>query len=211
MNIYCWWTGDNPLTQKRKECLQQLKKVSECNVVLITKDTLNRYILPNHPLHKGYKYLSETQKGDYLKAYFMNFYGGGYTDIKKTTGSWIKSFQDLKNSNCWIVGYKEIPNGVAYEPISGEWSKLVGNGAYICKPETSITKEWYTEMMSLLDQKLEALIRNPAKHPCDSKGSGSGYPIEWNELNGRIFHKVSYKYKDRLLNTLPISVFNNYQ
>lgn len=34
-------------------------------------------------------------------------------------------------------------------------------------------------------------------------------PIEWNEMLGRIFHRVIYNYKNKILNTLPISIFYN--
>jgi hypothetical protein len=65
-------------------------------------------------------------------------------------------------------------------------------------------------MILLLDSKIESLKRNPARFPQDCSESGSGYPIEWNEMLGRIFHKVSYKYKEYILNTLPILEFNSY-
>ena len=209
--IYCFWTGNNEMSDNRIECLENLKNVSECNVLLITKYNLSDYILSDVPLHPAFQYLSETHKADYLRTYFMHFHGGGYSDIKKTTGSWNKSFNDLKNSNYWICGYKEINGGVAYAPHADKWQEMVGNCAYICKPQTELTKEWYNEMILLLDKKLEKLKLNPSSNPQDSNESGTGYPIEWNEMLGRIFHKVSYKYKDYILNTLPICIFDNYR
>jgi hypothetical protein len=82
-NIYCFWTGDNEMSQNRLDGLHNLQTVSECEVILVTPQNLNQYILPDAPLHPGYKYLSETHKADYLRTYFMHFYGGGYSDIKK--------------------------------------------------------------------------------------------------------------------------------
>jgi len=209
--IYCWWTGSNEMSDNRKRCLQNLINKSECNVKCLYKDDISKYILPNHPLHPAYEYLSETHRADYLRTYFMNFYGGGYSDIKETTRSWIKSFEELNNSDYWICGYKETPTGVAYVPIKDKWSELVGNGAYICKPNTPLTNEWYSSMILFLDEKLEKLKLNPAKYPQDCAENNTGYPIEWNEMLGRIFHKVCYKYKDKILNTLPIPIFNNYR
>lgn len=209
--IYTWWTGKNEMSQQRKDSIENLKSVSECDVVLITTDTLSTYIKEGHPLHEAYEYLSETQKGDYLKAYFMNFYGGGYSDIKKTTGSWKSSFDELSNSNKWICGYQELDGGVAYEPLKDKWRELIGNGAYICKQNTPLTNEWYNEMIKLLDEKLDALKKNPAKFPQDSAEKGTGYPIEWNEMNGRIFHKLVYKYKEHVLKSLAIPIFQNYR
>lgn len=209
-NIYCFWTGDNKMSENRLNCLANLRKISECNVILVTKENLNTYILNEAPLHESYQYLSETHKADYLRTYFMNFYGGGYSDIKTTTGSWKNAFHDLLISDKWICGYKEINGGVGCKDISDKWRELIGNGAYISKPKTPLTKLWYESMISLLNKKLEKLKEYPSSNPRDCSESGSGYPIEWNEMLGRIFHRVSYEYKDKLLNTLPISIFENY-
>jgi hypothetical protein len=209
--IYTFWTGDNEMSKNRKDCIQQLKNTTGCKVELITKETLNSYILDRVPLHEAYNYLSETHKADYLRTYFMNFYGGGYSDIKKTTGSWKSSFDCMNNSDKWICGYQEIDGGVAYEPLKDKWRELIGNGAYICKPNTPLTNEWYGDMMKLLDEKSVALKKNPAKFPQDSAEKGTGYPIEWNEMNGRIFHKLVYKYKEHVLQSLATPIFQNYR
>lgn len=211
--IYCFWTGNNPLSDQRKNSLNQLKEVSECNVVLVTPDTLNDYIIPDHPLHPAYQYLSEVHKADYLRTYFMNFIGGGYSDIKRTTGSWKKAFEDISNADDkWIIGYKELEGGVGYPPIVDEWQSLLGNGAYICKPNTQLTNEWYNDMIRLLDDKLDTLIQYPAQCHRDYLGfNGSMYPIGWNEMLGHIFHRICYTYKDKLMNTLPICEFHSYE
>jgi len=210
--IYCWWTGENEMSEQRKKSLEQIEKVSKCKVIFLTKDNISNYILPEHPLHPGYKYLSATQKGDYLKAYFMNFYGGGYTDIKLQTDSWINSFDILENSDKWVIGYPELDAGcIGYKPAQHLWQKLVGNGAYICKPHTPITEEWYTEMMKLMDEKFDKLKEFPAEHTrdCAEKSNGK-YPIEWCELNGKIFHKVCSKYTDKIINTFHRIICYNY-
>jgi hypothetical protein len=61
----------------------------------------------------------------------------------------------------------------------------------------------HNEMIKLLDEKMEDLKRNPAKHPTDCNSELSNYPIEWNEMLGRIFHKICYENIDKLLSTLP--------
>ena len=207
--IYTFWTGVNELTPNRLECLKNLREVSECDVILVTPENLDNYILDDHPLHEAYQYLSETHKADYLRTYFMNFHGGGYSDIKKTTGSWLDSFQKLEESDRWIIGYQEIEGGAAIYPHL--WRDMIGNGAYICKAKTLLTEEWYDEMISLLETKLERLKINPSRCPDDRAENGSGYPIEWNEMLGRIFHRLCYKHKEKILNTLPISKFTDYR
>jgi hypothetical protein len=67
-------------------------------------------------------------------------------------------------------------------------------------------------MIELLNIKLDKLKQYPSTFPQDRAEVSNGkYPIEWNEMLGRIFHKVSYKYKDKLINTLPISIFSDYR
>ena len=210
-NIFCFWTGQNMMSPQRLQCLHQLKQVSQCNIILVTPRILDKFILKEHPLHPSFNYLSETHKADYLRTYFMRFHGGGYSDIKKTTGSWVESFENIRKSDKWKIGYKEINGGVAYTPLRQHWMELLGNGAYICKPNTPFVIEWYNEMIKLMDKKYEELKKNPAKFPQDKKELNKGYPIEWNEMLGRIFHKILYKYKGKTLNTLPISIFHSYR
>ena len=101
-----------------------------------------------------------------------------------------------------------MDNCIAYRPVAEFYSELIGNGAYICKPMTELTQEWYNEMIILLDSKLQALIQFPATYTRDCSETSNGkYPMGWNEMLGRIFHKVCYKYKDKLLNTLPRFVY----
>ena len=211
--IYCFWTGENQMSPKRAECLEQLKQISECKVILVTPANLDEYITIEDPLHPAYPYLSETHKADYLRTYFMHFYGGGYSDIKKTTGSWTNAFNQISaDDNIWICGYPEINGGVAHPDFTEHWQDLIGNCAYVCKPNTPLTSEWYNDMIVLLDNKYELLKKNPSSHPQDSADSAeSKYPIEWNEMLGRIFHRICHKYKDHISNALPISVFENYR
>ncbi|MDO4764116.1 MAG: capsular polysaccharide synthesis protein [Flavobacteriaceae bacterium] len=80
--VYCFWTGDNEITENRKRCLDEMKEKIGYPIVLITKDNLANYILPEHPLHKAYDFLSAVHKSDYLRAYFMHHYGGGTAILK---------------------------------------------------------------------------------------------------------------------------------
>ncbi len=202
------------MSPQRRECLDQLRVVSECEVVLVTPDNLGKYILPEAPLHEAYNYLSETHKADYLRTYFMHFHGGGYSDIKKTTGSWRQAFEDLETAGDakWVNGYKELEGGVGYPPAIPHWHTLVGNCAYICRPQTPLTHTWYSAMIALLEERLPRLRAHPARHPQDFRGrEGSAYPLEWNEMLGRIFHRICFGFRDRLLQTVPPCVFTDYR
>jgi len=184
--IYVFWTGDNELTHNRKICLNHLKEITECNIVLVTKDNLHEYILPEAPLHEGYKYLSLTHRADYLRTYFMHFHGGGYTDIKIPTGSWKKAFDDIiENKNIYINGYPELPQ---YN-LDG----YIGNCAYIARPNSEFTREWYNKLIHKMDEKIP-LFNKSGYTPTPAQQFDENYPIHWEEILGDIFRSVLPKY-----------------
>lgn len=217
-NLYCFWTGNNPLTENRKRNLKTLVNTG-FNVKLITPDNLNEYILPEHPIHDGYQYLSETHKSDYLRCYFMHFYGGGYSDIKRIDESWMNQYIQLMNSDKWACGYAERSSGdIAYgsnekinQEMKNNYSEIIGNGQYIFKSNTPLTNEWYKQMMELMDEKYNDLKKYPSKNVTQVYSKEYPYPLEWNELLGRIYHPFVYKYKDKILKNLPYVNTNNYR
>ena len=222
--VWCIWLGGVDMTAKRKHCLETIQKNIGVPVTVITDANIHEYILKDHPLHEGYKYLSGVTQCDYIRAYIMNFYGGGYTDIKQTTESWLPYFTDLNaNSEKLLCGYKEIgANGVAhvesdelYKLLQTNWEKLIGLGAFICKPHSLFTEEWFANLHLTMYKLLPKLKENPAKHPRDAldhwiNGSYSKFPVRWTQLLGCIFHPLCLNYSDYLLNTLPLPIFNEY-
>ena len=204
--IFCFWTGDNEMSDNRKQSIDELNAKSGCTVVLIKPDNLSSYILKDHPLHPAYEYLSETHKSDFLRTYFMHLHGGGYSDIKGCSGDWNKAFDDIiGDKDILINGYHEA----SIEGISGDehtkslWKEIPGNGAYIIRPRTEFTEKWYSTLIHLLDSKLEALKQNPSKHPRAgfTPDLSPGYPIAWSEMLGNIFHPLASKYTDKILCT----------
>ena len=184
--IYCFWTGDNPLTDNRIKGLEALEKNAGVPVKLITPENLPDYILPEFPLHKGYELLSFVHRSDYLRCYFMHHYGGGYADIKPFNHSWKSAFEKLNsNSKKYIIGYPELLYGgltplkhrfLADKSIYKEYKNqliseqlvfddlvkhtplLIGTCSFICKPNTFITKEWYDELNKRMDESYDLLV-----------------------------------------------------
>lgn len=222
-NIFVFWTGDNPMSHNRLSNLHRLKSVSECDITLITKDNLQDYIVHNDPLPEAYRYLSETHKSDFLRPYFMHHHGGAYSDIKQTTGSWINAFNQLNNNTTILCGYPEFSyHQIAHIAYKKYWNIMIGCGAFISKKNTVFTQEWYSKARTFVESKTEQLRKYPATHPQEcSEGNGYGgiqphgvrsnYPIEWNEIMGRIFHPLVFKYRNLISRTVPQPIIYNYR
>ena len=246
--IYCWWLNNEEMSENRKNSLENLKTLTSCDIVFITMETLPNYILPDYPLHEGYQYLSEIQQGDYLKCYFMHHYGGGYSDIKQTLGSWNPFFNKLyDDDNLYCIGYGERDPGhiarlenCTLNPkyskysldyttnhdgskwdstqIKDNWFKLIGNGAFICKKNTPFTLDWWNSLNEKMDGYLSQLKLNPSKwgrdalgHINPNNGEISNYPIDWAVINGCIFHPLSLKYCNNILQILHYPITINYK
>lgn len=160
--IYCFWTGNNPLSENRARCLESMNNLFGDKLVLITPKNLDDHVKDQHPLHSGYKYLSLVHKSDYLRCYFMHHYGGGYSDIKfydEKSSNWNPEFRKLSNSNAWALGFGESSGDIRprYEGNLGQdmckhWSLFIGTSAFIFKPNTPFTYEWWTELNRRMDK-----------------------------------------------------------
>lgn len=218
--LYCFWFGPS-MSDDRKKCFQSIIDNCGVPVVLVTEYNLHSFILAKYPLHPGFKYLSATHKSDYLRSYFMHVYGGAYSDIKQCNFNWNNYFEILQNSDKFFIGYQELlPIDIAYSPAASSYSELVGNGSFIFKKQTFFTKLWYDETQKKMDYIYKRLIDNPGTyHPraiCGGVFQGDGfknskYPLEWNELLGRIFHKIQYENRGTFLNNLPYPNVQNYR
>lgn len=202
-HIFVLWTGNNEMSQNRQEGLQSIR---ECNpnreIRLITPGGLKDYVLPEYPLHPAYEDLSLVHRSDYLRAYLMHHYGGGYSDIKRWKTSWEGAFQQIQNDpDMWIIGYRELGS----DRVGGRdarlgrqtrtrYHQIAGAGAYICRPRTPFTGEWLREIERRLDYYREEL----AQHPGDQLGSNPGYPILWIEIGMDIQYPLELKYNKRV-------------
>lgn len=220
MKLFCFWTGTNPMSEQRLACCLTLPNTG-LTVTLITPQNLTEYLVEGHPLHAGYQYLSETHKADYLRTYFMHFHGGAYSDIKFTNESWVPSAKEIhSDKNIWMIGYKEVgPHGVPVivgDPslnalLHQEWFKLIGNGAYICRPKTPLTSAWYSSMMSVMEAKLPQLEKYAARSPQEVFSAQYPYPLRWAELLGEVFHPICHAFSAHVRQTLPPPRFTQYR
>lgn len=202
--LYCFWTGDNEMSENRKRCFKGLRENVGVEVKLITPINLDEYILSDYPLHPAYEYLSLVHKSDYLRCYFMHFHGGGYSDVKHHDNSLLDLFTKFSNSDSWMLGYPEISpkhvvklKGRLGFDLKLNYHLLNGLGAFIFKPNTPITNEWYSELNRRMDRYEEKLRDNPG----NILGSNEGYPIHWSGILGDILHPLMLKYHDKIMQT----------
>ena len=211
--IYCFWFGPEMSTD-RTNCLLSLQNNSGVKIQLITEKNLKDFVLPIAPLHRGFEFLSATHKSDYLRSYFMYFYGGGYSDIIHCHYDWNKYFDILYASDKSFIGSRErSKKHIANHLVAREYENLVTVINFIFKPKTEFAKIWYEKTQDLMDEKIEYLINYPGHyHPRAVTGGvhmeadkfiDSKYPIEWNELLGRILHKLQWEHFGSYLLDMP--------
>jgi hypothetical protein len=71
--LFCFWTGDNPMTPNRLKALSTMRN-SGLDVIFLTQKNIDTWVLDADPLHPAYQYLSAIHRADYLRMYFMHNY-----------------------------------------------------------------------------------------------------------------------------------------
>lgn len=202
--IWCFWTGDNPLTPARKAGLASMRALHpDIPVRLVTADDLDAYILPEHPLHPAYSLLSLNHRSDYLRAYFLYHHGGGYSDIKTLRSSWKPAFQRLRDrSDAWLLAtsltdpkWAGNPPGRLGKHVRRYYRTVLSGGTIIARAGNPLCAEWLREVERRLDYALPALLEFPG----DMWGQDPRYCLEWMALQGNVFQPLCLKYQDHLL------------
>lgn len=214
--IFALWTGDNALTVNRRRGLAALEERAGVPVVLVTPDSLSRWIVPSHPIHPAYEHLSLTHRSDYLRAYLLHHHGGGYADIKSPTSSWLGTFKAMQaNEGIWVAGYREM-SAAEVLPVSGRLGRdlalsirrLVGQGALVARSHTPLTGEWLREVERLLDYYEPHLKEIPG----GISNEVAGYPIPWTRIMAQVFHPIQFKYLNHVrVDDALRPVFENYR
>lgn len=202
--IYCFWTGTNALPPNRVRNLALFRASNaHTEVILVTPDSLPQFIKSGHPLHPAYEHLSLVHKSDYLRAYFMHHYGGGYSDIKEQQHVWLRFFTALADApDKWVLGFRELSVDMCAQ-LPGRLGRdlkihhrtIIGTCAFVMRPGTPFTTEWMDELHARLDFYADAL----ARHPGNERGSNPGYPVPWTGILGDIMQPLCLKYRSHLI------------
>lgn len=221
--IYSFWFSGE-MSHNRKMSIDCLRLNCRTDFVLLDSDGFYKYERPEMPIHPGFEYLIDVHKADYARVYMMYFYGGGYSDIKPNSFDWNPYFDKLFTSEYDIIGYSEkSPWDIAEfysdkekDIVFDKYDSFIANGHYIFKPKTNMAYEWISEIHTLMDERYVDLSKNilsaiHVKDP-DYADLTKNYPFGWNELLGRIFHKLQYKndFKDFIIG-MPYTNNVNYR
>lgn len=197
--LFCLWTGTQPLPKARKDGLQSLReKNTGIDVITVTPENIDRFIVPEHPIPREYYNLSLVHRSDYLRAYLMHHHGGAYSDIKRVNCGFQRALDALNSDpDAWLIGYRERGSdrvGGRDARLGPElrrrFRSLAGAGAFACRPRTPFTAEWLREIERRLAYYSEELAMNPG----DTFGRNAGYPIQWIELGMDVMYPLELKY-----------------
>lgn len=170
--IFTLWFGDT-MNDVRRASLRNLHEVSGCELTLVTEDNLDDFVVPEFPLPPMFKFLQPVEKADYLRCYLLHFHGGGYSDVKATTGSWIQQFDNIDSSALDVVGYPLTSRshtaslGLApnRERLFGfskasywkrlgfmmRYRNLMGGGAFIIRPHSQFSSQYFRTVSAKMD------------------------------------------------------------
>lgn len=203
--IYVAWLGDNPMTPSRVESLEAIRKANpDFEIVLVTGENYQDFIVPEHPFHPSYQDLTYIQQSDYLRAYLMYHHGGVYTDIKMLSKPWKEVVDKLNQSDKWLAG----PHELSYKNVSPatgslgrdqriHWKEIVWQSAFAFKPGTPLAQEWLEEAERRLDYFSKLLATNKTEDKI--WGLDGKYPVPWLALTGQILSPLCLKYRDKIL------------
>ena len=105
--IFCIWFGPAAMSDARRRSLDVLRRSSGAEVVLVTEGDVARLARPEAPISPHFELLTAVHRSDYLRAYLMAHYGGGYSDVKQNSASWAPSFELLRSTPALdAVGYR---------------------------------------------------------------------------------------------------------
>lgn len=206
---------------RRFNALQSLINNLKVPVIIITNENYKSWEVPKHPIHEGFKYLSGNHKADYLRAYLLCYYGGGYHDIKWRVKSWENEWDKFSDTNIWIVGRRELKaDYIGYDPekdekwVQQEFNKIITMGWVISRPDNEYFNILMDKINEKLNNKIDTLKLKPA--PISRCGIGNGcdkneYPLRWLEIMGEISHPLLLNYTKHIDFTLPDILYKAYK
>lgn len=230
--IWCYWAG-GPMNESRTKSFEVLLANIGVTVCLVNRENVTDFVQTKKPLHPAFGYLSAVHQSDYLRAYLLHFYGGGWHDIKATLMNYEKVWDSFSDPNIHLIGKPEVKGGPARvfdqegRWMPDFWQELVSAIAWVGRPSTPLSHALLQNMEAHLDANFELLKQNPGVHPREKKlearnpltkiiktmefrmkGKNPNYPLQWTFF-GDFFHPLNYKFKNHISTQLPVDEEKN--
>lgn len=181
--VWTFWLHEYPLEGAGLSTFEALPISLDVNVQLVEPDILPQYNVTEKPFHPALKYLAPNHKIDYLHAYFMHHYGGGYLEIRprKDNTTWTGPFDYVaSNDSYWFLGApskEDIPCDESN--IKDVWCKELQ------------AKSWLSGAanMSYAETKIGMSSWTPSKGPCCTQVSEHYTKAQWPRHDGYIMRK----------------------
>lgn len=223
--IWAYWSGKE-MTGNRLLSFNLLVKNIGVPVFLVDHSNLHSLEIKEYPFHRGFKYLSWVHQSDYIRAYLLHHYGGGWHDVKATESNYIRVWDEFIRPDIYIVGKEEIKGGAAKVFDGDKWmpdyyQNLIAVTSWVGRPYTPLSEKLMKKFDDFLEENIDELKKYPAKHPREralkgktflSKtiekvknrftGRQNNYPLEWT-LFGNLFHPVNLEYQENVSRSLP--------
>ena len=184
--IYQFWFPRKPMSPNRLKAFETRGKIG-IPVEVVDPNNLRDYEVPEDPIHPAFGSLMPQHAADYLRAYFLRHFGGGYTDIKHygPDNNWNECFDRInKDRSIQILGHVEDTCWTNCKDIKA--AKLC-NSVLECswmlgRRDTEFTREWYDRVVLLMNNKFYGFK------------AGDKYPLSYTELLGDIYHKLCLEF-----------------
>jgi hypothetical protein len=207
--VFSVWFGTfNQMSANRIIALNTIFQKIGCPLVILGDENYLDWQHPDYPIHTSFQFLSSVHKSDYLRAYLMCFYGGGYTDIKSARFSWMPMFDVLQNNEDHLaLGYPELrPTGIAemqdgeHLDIRERFEEVIGMCAFLMRKRSPLSCAYLEGVEDVLDCYEFHLKRDPARFAYDNRdgwftNSVTGYPLRWTSIGSEVFHKKVFDFR----------------
>lgn len=202
--IFCAWFGP-AMPENRRRSYRAVQTMNpRFETILVTPENISDFIVEGHDIHPCFQYLSPVHKSDYIRCYLMHFHGGVWTDLKPPRASWEPVARHIDTEpDLWAAGYPEVSTSYIEEEVGAlgkhlkrHYRATIGPSAYMFKPNSPFTDDWWRELNHRLDYWKDALMRFPATDPYHIPRE---HPISWAETCGAIIHPLSLKYHSHIL------------
>ena len=200
--VFVVWAGDNEMSPNRQRNLEIVERRIGLPVELVTPATLDRWLVPGHPLPPAYEHLSLVHRSDYLRGYLMHHHGGAYVDVKEPLGSWRPSHEQMAGDrDAWVTSYRTSDanwigklRGPLGLDILVRYRLMFGKSGFMMRSHTPLTAAWMERMDTVLEDNLEQL----AEHPGGVFGDDGEYPLSWTDLLGRVLDPLTLKHVEHV-------------